>query len=167
MSDGIYFIVYIYFIPSGIECLRVSRSRRTGDNNARTNVFSPWLELEKQHKCVDGKQKCTDKTVGDWILQDGLQYSQPQAIMKWFFFLFLLSLFFQMFHKVGVSEGNLRQPTYVYPEEVKVLIRSVFPQNVCDYPDPCHDQVSLSTFQNSLCLWCHFNYVWRIREREK
>ncbi|XP_034427734.1 coiled-coil-helix-coiled-coil-helix domain-containing protein 7 isoform X2 [Hippoglossus hippoglossus] len=46
-----------------------------------------------------------------------------------------------MFHKVGVSEGNLRQPTYVYPEEVKMLIRSVFPQNVCDYPDPCHDQV--------------------------
>ncbi|KAM7370241.1 hypothetical protein PAMP_011512 [Pampus punctatissimus] len=46
-----------------------------------------------------------------------------------------------MFHKVGLKEGDVCQPTYVYPEEVKMLIRSVFPQNICDYLDPCHEQV--------------------------
>ncbi|CAJ1081995.1 coiled-coil-helix-coiled-coil-helix domain-containing protein 7 isoform X1 [Xyrichtys novacula] len=44
-------------------------------------------------------------------------------------------------HRIGVEDGNLRQPTYVYPKEVKMLIRSAFSKNVCDYPDPCHDQV--------------------------
>ncbi|AWP20999.1 Hypothetical protein SMAX5B_001574 [Scophthalmus maximus] len=53
-----------------------------------------------------------------------------------------------MFHRVGVSEGNPRQPTYVYPEEVKMLIRSVFPLDVCDYPDPCHDQVVYVTAED-------------------
>ncbi|KAG8009291.1 hypothetical protein GBF38_017414, partial [Nibea albiflora] len=43
-------------------------------------------------------------------------------------------------HGVGVKEGNF-QPTYVFPEEVKMLVRSVFSQNILDYPDPCHDQV--------------------------
>ncbi|GAA6219507.1 coiled-coil-helix-coiled-coil-helix domain-containing protein 7 isoform X1 [Lates japonicus] len=53
-----------------------------------------------------------------------------------------------MFHKVGVKEGDLSQPTYVYPEEVKLLIRSIFPQDICDYPDPCHDQVVYVTAED-------------------
>ncbi|TDG97017.1 hypothetical protein EPR50_G00220910 [Perca flavescens] len=53
-----------------------------------------------------------------------------------------------MFHRVGVKEGDLFQPTYVYPEEVKMLIRSVFSQDICDYPDPCHDQVVYLTVED-------------------
>ncbi|TKS88097.1 hypothetical protein D9C73_022221 [Collichthys lucidus] len=53
-----------------------------------------------------------------------------------------------MFHRVGVNEGNLFQPTYVYPEEVKMLVRSVFSQNILDYPDPCHDQVMHVTIED-------------------
>lgn len=60
----------------------------------------------------------------------------------------LCFFFIQMFYGVGVK-GNLCQPTYVYPEEVKMLIRSAFSQNICDYLDPCNDQVSVSTFTNS------------------
>lgn len=47
----------------------------------------------------------------------------------------------QFFHGIGV-ERNGKQPTYIYPAEVKTLLRSVFSQNVCDYADPCHDKVS-------------------------
>ncbi|KAK9528279.1 hypothetical protein VZT92_014768 [Zoarces viviparus] len=53
-----------------------------------------------------------------------------------------------MFHRVGVKEGDLFQPTYVYPEEVKMLMRSVFSQDICDYPDPCHDQVVYLTLED-------------------
>ncbi|XP_067434149.1 coiled-coil-helix-coiled-coil-helix domain-containing protein 7 isoform X1 [Thunnus thynnus] len=53
-----------------------------------------------------------------------------------------------MFHKVGIKEGDVCQPTYIYPEEVKILIRSVFSQNICDYPDPCHGQVVYVTVED-------------------
>lgn len=65
----------------------------------------------------------------------------------------------QMFHRVGVKEGKECQPTYVYPEEVKMLLRSVFSQNICDYPDPCHDSVSMSHFYYS---FAHYNCTLRI-----
>lgn len=48
----------------------------------------------------------------------------------------------QFFHGIGV-ERNAGQPTYVYPAEVKRLLRSVFSQNICDYADPCHEKVSV------------------------
>lgn len=47
----------------------------------------------------------------------------------------------QFFHGFGV-EADGGQPTYVYPAEVKRLLRSVFSQNICDYADPSHHQVS-------------------------
>lgn len=53
-------------------------------------------------------------------------------------FLIVLS---QFFHGIGV-ERNGGQPTYVYPAEVKKLLRSVFSQNICDYADPRHEKVS-------------------------
>ncbi|KAK2859290.1 hypothetical protein Q5P01_003910 [Channa striata] len=53
-----------------------------------------------------------------------------------------------MFHKVGLREGNCFQPTYVYPKEVKMMMRSVFPEDICDYPDPCHDQVYFVTVED-------------------
>ncbi|KAG7525083.1 hypothetical protein JOB18_021879 [Solea senegalensis] len=53
-----------------------------------------------------------------------------------------------MFHKLGVKEGSVRQPTYVYPGEVKLLIRSVFPRHVCDFPDPSHDRVVYVTTED-------------------
>lgn len=57
---------------------------------------------------------------------------------------------FQIYHKVGVKEGDLSPPTYVYPKEVKLLLRSVFPKNICDYPEPCHGQASVSSY----CYGC-------------
>ncbi|KAL7373519.1 hypothetical protein ABVT39_008543 [Epinephelus coioides] len=53
-----------------------------------------------------------------------------------------------MFHKVGVKEGDLCQPTYVYPQEVKMLMRSVFSKDICDYPDPCHNRVVYITVED-------------------
>ncbi|KAL7373518.1 hypothetical protein ABVT39_008543 [Epinephelus coioides] len=56
--------------------------------------------------------------------------------------------FIWMFHKVGVKEGDLCQPTYVYPQEVKMLMRSVFSKDICDYPDPCHNRVVYITVED-------------------
>ncbi|KAK5604266.1 hypothetical protein CRENBAI_020346 [Crenichthys baileyi] len=53
-----------------------------------------------------------------------------------------------MFHRVGVKEDSQRQPTYVYPEEVKLLMRSAFPKDICDYPDPDHDHVVYITVED-------------------
>lgn len=47
-----------------------------------------------------------------------------------------------MLQRVGVKEEDVYNLTYVYPVEVKMLLRSVFSNNICDYPDPCHDKVS-------------------------
>lgn len=43
----------------------------------------------------------------------------------------------------GMKERRVCQPTYVYPIEVKMLLRSVFSENICDFPDPCHNNVSV------------------------
>ncbi|KAK5849736.1 hypothetical protein PBY51_014045 [Eleginops maclovinus] len=53
-----------------------------------------------------------------------------------------------MLHGVGVKKGVVCRPTYVYPEEVKRLIRSVFSEDIRDYPDPCHDQVVYLTVED-------------------
>ncbi|KAL0973851.1 hypothetical protein UPYG_G00212040 [Umbra pygmaea] len=44
-------------------------------------------------------------------------------------------------HGVGCQKGFGYRPTYVYPTELKKLMRTVFPDDVCDYSDPCHGQV--------------------------
>ncbi|XP_030621435.1 thiosulfate:glutathione sulfurtransferase-like [Chanos chanos] len=49
-------------------------------------------------------------------------------------------------HSVGTS-GNFR-PTYVYPVELKMLIRKVFPEGVCDYDDPSHDKVVIISMED-------------------
>ena len=41
-----------------------------------------------------------------------------------------------------MKEEDTVQPTYVYSAEVKQLIRNAFPEDIRDYPDPCHKQVS-------------------------
>lgn len=51
--------------------------------------------------------------------------------------------FFQISQEFGMKERHVCQPTYVYPKEVKMLLRSVFSENICDYPDPCHNNVSV------------------------
>ncbi|XP_064415732.1 uncharacterized protein LOC106704104 [Latimeria chalumnae] len=43
--------------------------------------------------------------------------------------------------KAGLGLEKASSPTYVYPLELKQLIRSVFPEGVCDYPDPEHSKV--------------------------
>ncbi|KAM9712237.1 uncharacterized protein ACNS7B_022848 [Menidia menidia] len=52
------------------------------------------------------------------------------------------------FHRTGVKERGVHQPTYVYPQEVKMLIRSAFPKDVSNHPDPCHDQVVYITVED-------------------
>lgn len=109
------------------------------------------------------KNKCIDKWLLMTVNPQGLVlhiYSHQKSwniVSALPLFCILLSILFQMFHRVGVKEGNLCQPTYVYPEEVKMLMRSVFSQDICDYPDPCHDQVSMSSFHNSFCLRSNFS----------
>ncbi|CAL8398628.1 unnamed protein product [Arctogadus glacialis] len=53
-----------------------------------------------------------------------------------------------VFHNVGMKEVGECPPTYVYPQQVKTLIRSVFPEDICDYPDPCHQQVVYITMED-------------------
>ncbi|KAG5263995.1 hypothetical protein AALO_G00270970 [Alosa alosa] len=43
-------------------------------------------------------------------------------------------------HRVGCTDDNCN-PTYIYPAELKELIRAVFPAEVCNYPDPCNEKV--------------------------
>lgn len=50
-----------------------------------------------------------------------------------------------MFQRIGIKEGHVCQPTYVYPEEVKMLLRSVFSKDICDYPNPSHNNVSINS----------------------
>ncbi|XP_078794940.1 uncharacterized protein LOC144988427 [Oryzias latipes] len=52
--------------------------------------------------------------------------------------------------RVGVKDRSLHPPTYVYPEEVKMLIRSAFPQDICSHPDPNHEEVVHITIED---LW--------------
>lgn len=42
----------------------------------------------------------------------------------------------------GVGCHNLDKPTYVYPAELKQLIRAAFPEDICDYHDPQHQNVN-------------------------
>ncbi|KAL7863167.1 hypothetical protein SRHO_G00121510 [Serrasalmus rhombeus] len=49
-------------------------------------------------------------------------------------------------HKVGCSRTD--KPTYVYPAELKQMIRAAFPGEICDYPDPCHDNVFTVTMND-------------------
>ncbi|GAA6096528.1 coiled-coil-helix-coiled-coil-helix domain-containing protein 7 isoform X1 [Tachysurus ichikawai] len=48
----------------------------------------------------------------------------------------------------GVGCGKLNKPTYVYPEKVKQLIRAVFPEEICDYHDPQHQNVVTVTMED-------------------
>lgn len=48
----------------------------------------------------------------------------------------------------GVGCGETHKPTYVYPSEVKQLIRTAFPQEICDYHDPQHHNVVAVTMDD-------------------
>ncbi|KAK9963020.1 hypothetical protein ABG768_006245 [Culter alburnus] len=49
-------------------------------------------------------------------------------------------------NRVGCStSGN---PTYVYPTELKEMVRSAFPKGICDYVDPCHKNVVAITLDD-------------------
>ncbi|KAB5571310.1 hypothetical protein PHYPO_G00223500 [Pangasianodon hypophthalmus] len=48
----------------------------------------------------------------------------------------------------GVGCGKLHKPTYVYPAEVKQLIRAAFPEEICDYHDPQHQNVVAVTMDD-------------------
>ncbi|KAK6299209.1 hypothetical protein J4Q44_G00307190 [Coregonus suidteri] len=55
----------------------------------------------------------------------------------------------KLYHQgVGCQKGDGGHPTYVYPTELKQLMRAVFPEDVCDYPDPCHAQVVQVTMED-------------------
>ncbi|KAJ8014899.1 hypothetical protein DPEC_G00020570 [Dallia pectoralis] len=54
-----------------------------------------------------------------------------------------------LYHKgVGCQKGVGPYPTYVYPTELKQLLRTVFPEDVCDFPDPCHRQMVKVTMED-------------------
>lgn len=46
---------------------------------------------------------------------------------------------FKQKNKIGSSTCGKR--TYVYPAKLKEMIRSAFPDDICNYPDPCHENV--------------------------
>lgn len=65
----------------------------------------------------------------------------------------LLRLFLKWEEEVGT--GKTKYPTYVYPQELKTLLRTVFPEGVCNYSDPDHSKVwAILRFlpQPNLCL---------------
>ncbi|XP_077148480.1 uncharacterized protein LOC143809250 isoform X1 [Ranitomeya variabilis] len=48
----------------------------------------------------------------------------------------------------GIGLDRVSFPTYVYPGNLKALIRSLFPENICNYPDPDHDKVVKVTMED-------------------
>ncbi|KAG9346530.1 hypothetical protein JZ751_006841 [Albula glossodonta] len=62
--------------------------------------------------------------------------------------------------RLGCSTHDEKCPTYVYPLALKQLVRAVFPEGVCDYPDPSHSEVP-SHWNSSDCLVinCKYCYV--------
>ncbi|KAK7138163.1 hypothetical protein R3I94_013710 [Phoxinus phoxinus] len=51
-----------------------------------------------------------------------------------------------MKNRVGCSTCD--KPTYVYPNELKEMVRSAFPKDICDYDDPCHKNVVAVTMED-------------------
>ncbi|KAL4622947.1 rho guanine nucleotide exchange factor 4 isoform X1 [Arapaima gigas] len=51
-------------------------------------------------------------------------------------------------HRVGCSGDVQVCPTYVFPAALKELVRTVFPQDVCNYPDPSHAKVIHVTLED-------------------
>ncbi|KAM3593889.1 uncharacterized protein V6R79_024736, partial [Siganus canaliculatus] len=74
----------------------------------------------------------------DSELEDATAALYRSGVWKHFAFRACTASMKAMLNNIGVMEGI--QPTYIYPEEVKMLVRCVFAQDICDYPDPCHDQ---------------------------
>lgn len=54
-------------------------------------------------------------------------------------FWLILTICWQLNNRVGCSTCD--KPTYVYPTELKEMVRSAFPKDICDYDDPCHKNV--------------------------
>ncbi|KAE8583916.1 hypothetical protein XENTR_v10020744 [Xenopus tropicalis] len=50
--------------------------------------------------------------------------------------------------EAGIGLDCALFPTYVYPQNLKALIRSLFPEGVCDYPDPVHEKVVKVTIED-------------------
>ncbi|KAF7707380.1 hypothetical protein HF521_018598 [Silurus meridionalis] len=48
----------------------------------------------------------------------------------------------------GIGCDQLPKPTYVFPAEVKQLIRAAFPEQICDYHDPQHQNVVAVTLED-------------------
>ncbi|KAG1962852.1 hypothetical protein F2P79_004841 [Pimephales promelas] len=49
-------------------------------------------------------------------------------------------------NRVGCSTCD--KPTYVYPTELKEMVRSAFPKDIRDYDDPCHQNVVALTMED-------------------
>ncbi|XP_016147459.1 cilia-and flagella-associated protein 96 isoform X3 [Sinocyclocheilus grahami] len=43
----------------------------------------------------------------------------------------------QLLNRIGCSTRD--KCTYVYPAELKEVVRAAFPNDICDYEDPCHE----------------------------
>ncbi|XP_074829751.1 uncharacterized protein LOC141999845 isoform X2 [Natator depressus] len=48
----------------------------------------------------------------------------------------------------GIGLEKTKYPTYIYPKELKNLMRSAFPAGVCNYPDPDHSKVVHVTLED-------------------
>ncbi|CAM4569957.1 unnamed protein product [Lepidochelys kempii] len=48
----------------------------------------------------------------------------------------------------GIGLEKTKYPTYIYPKELKNLMRSAFPAGVCNYPDPGHSKVVHVTLED-------------------
>ncbi|KAG5853136.1 hypothetical protein ANANG_G00069880 [Anguilla anguilla] len=55
--------------------------------------------------------------------------------------------------KLGCSTDEKFRPTYVYPLALKQLVRTVFPKEVCNYPDPNHAKVVTVTLEDLNAVW--------------
>ncbi|KAK2891248.1 hypothetical protein Q8A67_013891 [Cirrhinus molitorella] len=48
--------------------------------------------------------------------------------------------------RIGCSTCD--KPTYVYPAELKEMVRAAFPNDICHYEDPCHENVVAITMND-------------------
>ncbi|KAF4104709.1 hypothetical protein G5714_014040 [Onychostoma macrolepis] len=52
----------------------------------------------------------------------------------------------QLLNRIGCSSRD--KCTYVYPAELKEMVRAAFPNDICDYEDPCHENVVAITMDD-------------------
>ncbi|KAJ1146317.1 hypothetical protein NDU88_012594 [Pleurodeles waltl] len=91
-------------------------------------------------------QACQERRLPSWVapvLERAAKMKSDKSRRRKAYRLIHRKLF-----EAGIGLKHTAFPTYVYPEELKALIRVLFPRGICDYPDPNHSKVVHITIED-------------------